>query len=134
MLFEIFGKKTMVKCTLDMFNMNVKINDDTWNKIKQGEVFIELKDKNDNHQIGYINYRKYIGQLGLLFITDKKYINRGLGTQLVNFAIEDMKTVATKEVWLVTRDNHPFWSKHMNFTKREPAHFTVTGSGYYKKI
>jgi RimJ/RimL family protein N-acetyltransferase len=90
------------KCTLDMFNVNTTIMDDTWNKIKDGEVQIDLFDKNYGHRVGYINYRKYIGQIGLLFIIDDKYINRGLGTQLVNIAIEDMKTVRTEEVWAVT--------------------------------
>jgi len=58
----------------------------------------------------------------------------GLGTQMLNIAIEDMKSVGTKEVWAVTSNNHPFWSNIMNFKPRKPAHSSVTGSGYYMPI
>lgn len=128
--------KPLSKCSIDMFDVKTTINNDTWNNIKNGEKRIELFEKETNltRSIGYINYRTYVGQIGLLFITDDKYISRGLGTQLLNIAIEDMKKVGTKEVWAVTSEGHRFWSKHLNFTRRDPAHKSVTGYGYYKEI
>ncbi len=139
LLTKMFITSTQVRAlksryTLDMFHKEVSVSDDEWNKIKNGEIKVELKDHHDMHQIGFIRYRKYVGQLGLLFITDKDYMNRGLGTQLVDLAIGDMKSVNVKEVWAVTRDEHPFWSKHLNYTKRDPAHHTITASGYYKTL
>jgi GNAT superfamily N-acetyltransferase len=122
------------KCNINMFNIKTTISDDIWNKIKDGQTTIELIDKDDEHKIGYISYRKYVGQIGLLFITDENYMRRSLGTQLLNIAIADMKTVGTKEVWAVTSDNHYYWSNIMNFKPRSPAHSTVTGSGYAMKI
>lgn len=109
------------------------ITDDTWNKHVNGE--IKLEYFLNNQSVGYIDYRIKTGQIGLFFIEDK-YSNRGLGKQILNKVIDELKVNNVKEVWAVTRDDHPFWSNVFNksFTPRKPVHPCVTGSGYYMKI
>ena len=55
---------------------------------------------------------------------------------MLDKAIIEMKDSGTREVWAVTSKDHPFWSTVYNnsFTWRNPAHPSVTGSGYYMKI
>ncbi len=89
------------------------VTDDNWNKIKNGNINLEYFDKNNN-SIGYIDYRVNVGQIGLFFITNHSYINRGLGKQILEKAIKEIKLYKVKEVWAVTTDNHPFWSNVWN--------------------
>jgi len=135
----------------DFKELKIKI-DDTWNKVEKGETWIYYYDKNfdtskldidtiknrDDIQeicykncIGYINYRTRTGQIGLFFI-NKHYQNRGLGKQILNKVIIDLKEHNNKTVWTITSVEHPFWSNVYNksFEYKRRPHTSVTGDGY----
>ena len=109
------------------------VTNDTWNRHINGE--IKLEYFSNNQSAGYIQYRIKTGQIGLFFMKDE-YANRGLGKQILNKVIGELKEHNVKEVWAVTRDNHPFWSNVFNksFIPRDPVHPSVGGSGYFLKI
>ena len=89
---------------------------------------------NKDTEIGYIEYKPYIGKLCLFFITNENYRNRGLGTQILNTVLDDIQTYKTKRVWLVTsKAPHPFWEKNgFNYTKN--PHSSVIMSGYTRTL
>jgi GNAT superfamily N-acetyltransferase len=101
---------------------------------KPGGIMLEYYNK-QNKKIGYIRYYITTGQVGLFFI-DKEYQHRGLGKQILSKVIQDLKANQCEEVWTVTTSNHSFWSNvyHKSFVPRNPAHPTVTGSGYVMKL
>jgi len=136
------------KLKLDDFIEIRKVMNDNLNKIENGITILEYytKDKESlllkflevdpyydppDSCIGYIKYKK-TGQIGLFFINEE-YQNRGLGKQILNKAIDELKIYGCKEVWVVTSDNHLFWSNVYNkqFIRRKPAHPLVCGGGYY---
>ena len=121
------------KLSLEQFKERRTISDDTWNGIKDSEVHIQYLTSNDT-EVGFINYRLSTGQIGLLFITNEKYIRRGLGTQMVERAINEMKQHKIGKVWAVTRDNHEFWKTMSGFQPSKRPHKSVTGSGYERDI
>jgi GNAT superfamily N-acetyltransferase len=101
---------------------------------KPGGVLLEYYNKKDV-KIGYIRYYVTTGQIGMFFI-DKEYQNRGLGKQILSKVICELKENFCDEVWVVTTDNHPFWSNvfSKSFTPGNPAHPIVTGSGYFMRL
>ena len=101
---------------------------------KPGGIMLEYYNKK-YEKIGYIRYYITTGQIGLFFI-DKEYQNRGLGKQILSKVIDELEANHCEEVWVVSTDNHPFWSNVYNksFTHRKPAHRSVGGSGYYMKL
>lgn len=119
------------KLNLEQYREEVTINDDDWNKIPNGEIVRRYYD-NENKEIGMISYRHIVGQIGLFFIWDDKYRNRGLGKQILNRAINDMRNNKTTSVWAITSENHTFWSNVFNksFQWKKRPHSSVTGSGY----
>lgn len=116
--------------TFDQIQTKYKIGSDPQVKYYKE---IHLKHKLFRFIIGYIRYSPDTGEINRLFI-DEYYRRSGLGTELVTLAIEDMERNNVKEVWAVTIDNHPFWSKLMNFKPRHPVHESVHMSGYYMPI
>ena len=100
-----------------------------------GGVWIYYLNKK-NEKIAYISYYTSDGQIGLFFI-EEKYQNRGLGKQILEKATNELREKKCKEVWLVSsQNNHPFWSNVNNksFTNRVPAHPSVTGEGFFRKL
>jgi GNAT superfamily N-acetyltransferase len=88
--------------------------------------------KGDN--IGYIEYKPNIGKICLFFITTPKYRNRGLGKEILNNVLEDIKCHGTKRVWLVTNKcPHPFWEMN-GFTYTKSPDISVTLHGYTKNL
>ncbi len=87
-----------------------------------------------NKEVGYIEYKPNIGKICLFFITNEKYRNRGLGKQILNFVLDDIKTYQTKRVWLVTaKCSHPFWEGN-GFTYTESPDFSVSMHGYTREL
>ncbi len=115
------------------------ITDDIWNKYPNGQIvltyYLNENDMKNKKYIAYISYRVFVGQIGIIVISEE-YRNLGLGKQILNKAIDHMKYNGVTEVWAVTRFDHPFWSNVYNksFTFRNPASKSVTGYGYYMKI
>lgn len=92
------------------------------------------KNKEDKEEIGYIEYKPNMGKICLFFITNERYRNRGLGTQILNTVLDDIKTYNTKRVWLVTSKHpHPFWEKN-GFSHTEHPDSSVTMSGYTRTL
>lgn len=131
---NIFAKNILSPLHINDFKERKIVTNDTWNKIDNGSIKLKYYDE-FNIEIGYITYKLHVGQIGI-FVFDKKYRNRGLGKQILLKVIKDMKSNQVKEVWTVTRDDHPFWSNVFNnsFIKRDSVHMSVSGSGYFMKI
>ena len=123
------------KLNLYEFTQIKKITDDTYNKIPNSDVHIDFYD--NNYKIGYISYRLGVGQIGLFYITEM-YRNRGLGKQILEQTIKEMKENNIEYIWCVTSKNHPFWSniynKKMIWCDEGKLHPSVTGYGYKMKI
>ena len=137
---SIFVKPKPSSLLLADFFQHKVITDDNWNNKTNGNVLIDFYDVNDIKQekkIGYISYRVKVGQIGLFFI-DMKYQNRGLGKQILEHVIEDMKSHNVTEIWAVSTKNHSFWSnvfnKSFTFYDSRQLHPSVTGFGYKMKI
>jgi hypothetical protein len=82
--------------------------------------------------IGHVEYNKYTGCIYELFITNEEYRNLGLGSQILENIVNDMKNTKnrySKNVWLSTsRYPHPFWEKKGFTYKGE-----ICGLYYYYK-
>lgn len=112
------------------------INDDNWNYIPNGEVHIEFYDKlNNNRYAGFINYRVYVGQIGV-FVLNDEYRNRGLGKQILTQTIKDMKEHKCTHIWAVTSRGHDFWSNVFGGKLKwaDKLHPSVSGDGYIMAI
>jgi predicted acetyltransferase len=131
-LFILFKPK---KINLSSITQMKRITDDTWNKIPNSDVHIDFY--NNNNKIGYISYRLGVGQIGLFFIAEM-YRNRGLGKQILEQTIKEMKENNIEYIWCVTSKNHPFWSniynKKMIWCDEGKLHPSVRGYGYKMKI
>jgi hypothetical protein len=49
-------------------------------------------------------------------------------------AMNEMRKIGTRDVWCVTRKNHPYWSQLMDFKYMGNVHITVSGEGYLMKL
>jgi hypothetical protein len=127
-----FNKKTKVNINFNDLTLKKIIKDDTWNKVKNGEIFLEYYyyDK----QICHINYRLN-GQIGLFYI-EEDFRNVGIGKKILDNVIIDMQQHKIPYVWAITTQNHPFWHNvyKNGFTFSERPHFSVTGHGYKMNI
>ena len=85
-------------------------------------------------EIGYIEYKPHIGKICLFFITNERYQNRGLGTQILDNVIDDFRKHQIKRVWLVTNKcPHPFWERN-GFSYTEHPDSSVTMHGYTRTL
>ncbi len=86
--------------------------------------------------IGYIQFCRRSGQIGLFAMNHSRYMYKGLGKQMLTKAIGEMREIGTPEVWAVSTDNHEFWSNVWGkaFQPRNPAHRSVTGPGYFMPL
>jgi ribosomal protein S18 acetylase RimI-like enzyme len=107
------------------------VSNDIHNNVINGEVRISLLEQDTS--IGLIQYRPHNGQIGLLFI-DKKYRGKGLGTSLLLIAMNEIIVHNVDNIWCVTRKDHPYWSRLMDFKYKYPVHNSVTGAGYSMKL
>jgi len=113
---------------------NNTTNDINYYYNEPGGVLIEYLN-NKNERIAYINYYTSDGQIGMFFI-DEKYQNRGLGKQIVEKAMNELREKKCEEVWVSTSKNHPFWSNVNNksFKYRNPVHPFWSNDGYFRKL
>ena len=128
--------KSKTPLYLSNFTQLKTINNDSWNNIPNGEIHIEFYDKlNNNRYAGFINYRNYVGQVGVFVLTEQ-YRNRGLGKQILTQTIKDMKEHKCTLVWAVTIQGHAFWSNvyGKKFKWADKLHPSVSGDGYIMEI
>lgn len=84
--------------------------------------------------VGYIEYKPNTGQIWSFYITNDKYRNRGLGSQILNSVMGDIKSYGTKRVWLVTNKYpHPFWEQN-GFTYTNPSDFSIKMHSYHRML
>jgi N-acetylglutamate synthase-like GNAT family acetyltransferase len=94
---------------------------------------ITYLDKYDK-EIGYIEYKPTNGKICLFFITNPSYRNRGLGKQILDIALDDIKQHNTKRAWLVTANcPHKFWESN-GFTYAKNPDNSVTMHGYIRDL
>ena len=126
--------KTKIKLNLADYKEVISIKDDRWNDIQNGDVTRKYYNAEDK-EIGYMNYRVKVGQVGI-FVIEENYRDKGLGKQILNLTMIDMKNHGAEEIWAVTTKDHTFWSNVYNksFTWRDPAHPSVGGGGYFMKL
>ena len=126
-------RKILNKYPLKISDFKYMITNSEYHESIYNKKRITYFDKS-NIEIGYIEYNLYTGKICLFFITDLRYRNKGLGEQILNKVIDDMKQHGTKRAWLVTAHSpHPFWEK-MGFSYANPPDFSVTMHGYTRKI
>ncbi len=133
-LFRFLNYKTTRPLNLINIIQKQTIKDDDWNHIPKSEHKIEFYYNEEN--IGHIQYRLGTGQIGLFYI-DEKYRNNGLGKEILNNVINEMKNNNIKEIWAVTSKDHKFWSNVYNKKfeySDQNIHSSVTGGGYKMSI
>lgn len=98
----------------------------------QKKMFYQLFCVYEN-KLSYIDYCPETGQIGFLMVHPDLQ-RRGLGTQLIIKASEEIKT---DELWLYGSWDNPFYLNAFNgsFRKRNPADDSISGQGFriYKK-
>lgn len=133
LLLDMRPSKRIVP-TYDKLLIKTTIENDTWNNIKDGQITKDVYYSSKH--IGYIRYRTETGQIGIFVIFDDCYRNVGLGKQILNNTIEDLRNNNQSSVWAITTENHSFWANIYNkkFIYKERVHSSVTGSGYLMNI
>lgn len=119
---------------LSEFTQIRKIKDDNWNFVSNNEISIEFFDNlNNNCYVGRILYRLDVGQI-VQFYIDELYRNKGLGKQILEQTIKEMKEHNVNYIWCFTKYNHPFWSniynKKMIWCEEGKLHLSVRCYGY----
>ena len=119
-------KQIMNQLKLDKFNMELTIKAPT-------VIFKQYYDNVD--LVGYVYYNMNNGKIELLYITDN-YRNKGLGKEILNNTIEEMKLNNIKEVWCSASRHHEFWNSVYNgaFTYRYPIKPGINHPGFFMKI
>lgn len=133
-LFSFIRPSKQIIPQYDRLLIKTTIEKDTWNNVQNGQITKDFYYSSEH--IGYIRYRRETGQIGIFVIFDDCYRNVGLGKQILNNAIEDLRNNNQSSVWAVTTKNHPFWANVYNnkFIYKERVHYSVTGSGYLMNI
>jgi len=133
---EVIDNKEVKSLKLDNYKEIRKVKDDRWNKIENGNTRLEYFD--NDKEVGYIDYRSFTGQVGIFYL-EPEYRQKGLGTQILLKAMEEMRENKVPNVWAVTTKDHEFWSKVFkgSMSWNKPAHndtYSITGSGYNMKL
>ena len=124
--FKIFKKQYW---TLKDFTVERTIRNDMWNKLKNGEVHYDLFDSNGK-RVGHSHIRLATGQMCSTRL-DEQYRSCKIGYELVALATHDKYEYdKTTQLFAVTTNNHPFWSKLPNSCPHSPAGPGITGSGF----
>jgi GNAT superfamily N-acetyltransferase len=108
------------------------------------EKTIIMKDPNNklveyyenNDKIGYIYYNLQNGSINIFYINEK-YRNQGLGKQILNKVINEMKDYNIDILWVTNASKYnEFWKNVNNksFTYKFPIGVEPHLSGYYMKL
>ena len=141
---NIFGKaKLVTPLQLKNFIAITDVEENSWNN-KPNNTFktkfydgLVWDDKLQPKFAGYISYRPVVGQVGI-FVLEEEYRNRGLGKQILQQTINQMKEHNATHIWAVTVKENIFWSnvwgKRFIWHEAGQLHPSVTGFGYKMKI
>ena len=110
-----------------------KVSDDEHNNVKNADIWCTYYYM--NKEIGYINYRISVGQIGHFWL-DPEFRNKGIGKEIFKNIIKEMKYNNLSEVWCVCSKDNVFWKNVFNqkMIWKDPVHKSVTGHGYILKI
>ena len=127
---------------LNTYRIHSRCLYDPYNKVPDGIKDYEImqaydnEDNNKQQRIGHMLIRPFNGQISSIFL-EKDYRGRNLGRQLLRLAYEDMCVEGSaKTMWMVTDENHSFWSSipGMTWSGNEPVHHSLLGRGYYVNL
>lgn len=123
--YKVFNEKYW---TLKDFNIEKKITNDEWNRVKDGEIHYNLI--NNKKHVGHFRVRLKTGQVGIAHL-DKEYRGYGIGYQMIKLITNDKINFDGKsELFAVTDKGHYFWKKLPNSVYKLPADDSITGGGY----
>ena len=120
-----FWKKP--KITLDKLSFTVNYRYDSWNNVENGQVRYDAY--NNNTFLGYVDFRKSTGQIGIIDV-EEKYRRCGIAT----FLLTNVEKELSGDIFAICSKDHYFWSKQKGYMWHERPHNSVTGSGYKKLI
>lgn len=130
LLRNIFKIKHIIapKIQISSLRQVVKVIDDTYNKVPNGETNIDFFDGDKN--VGHLSLRQHNGQIGII-VLDNSYRRRGIGTQILDMSRDIILKYGNADtMWAVTTKDHKYWSNVPGMVWKEPAHESVTGPGY----
>lgn len=90
----------------------------------------------NNEKIGYIYYNIKNGSINVFYINEK-YRNQGLGKQMLDKVIDEMKDYNIDTIWVTNASKYnEFWKNVYNksFTYTFPVGVEPHLSGYYMKL
>lgn len=102
--------------------------------IKSDHIILTIYTK--ANAVGNISYIRNTGQIRL-FTLDEEYKKKGIDIQLLQIAIDDLKSNNISIVWTITEYEHPFWSNVFNKSFKwsdDPPHSSVAYGGYVMSI
>ncbi len=122
---------------LHAFQINRKIEDDTYNKCPGGDISCSVITS-QGEMVGDFNYRIKTGQVGGMYLKED-YRKQTLEQQMLIYMMKDMKDAGATEIWEVineeTKHDSRFYSILWSFHfKNSHVHPSVTGPGYIMPI
>lgn len=142
-----FSPKSTHPLLLSTFKIYKTTKNDTWNKKPNSEFHCRiLAEDNDPNaragikEIGHFNYRATVGQVGGIYLKPE-YLNRLLREQILIYMMKDMLDHGATHIWETSPPELEWGMKRhytglwdFQYTGKQPAHPSVTGSGYTMKI
>lgn len=142
-----FSPKPKHPLLLSTFKIYKTTKNDTWNKKPNSEyhcrILAEDKDPNARagiKEIGHFNYRATVGQVGGIYL-QPDYTERLLREQILIYMMKDMLDHGATHIWETSPPELEWGNKlhytglwDFQYTGKQPAHPSVTGSGYIMKI
>ena len=112
----------------DKLSIIKKYDYDSWNKIDNGQAKHVVYYNNDN--VGYIDFRCFTGQVGLIYVKDI-YRRYGIANYMLSIVEDELIQNNIDKLWAICSKDHYFWGEiHKSqyiFVNR--PHKSVTGSG-----
>jgi ribosomal protein S18 acetylase RimI-like enzyme len=111
-MFSWLQRFNKIKITPHKLSIKTNYTYDSWNKITNGQV--KTCVYHDNIFIGFVDFRSFTGQIGLIEV-NKKYRRQGIAKFLLNHVEDELLKNSLTNVWVVCSKNHYFWSKQKNY-------------------
>ena len=95
---------------------------------------IRKKYLKHENTIGHIDYSVQDGNIWSMYVSND-YRRKGLGTQILNDAVSDIKDNGINEIYLLARKNHEFWNNvydgRFQYDKKRSLEYDRHGIGYF---